>query len=271
MSIQSEFIQKIKDKAIEGWSIGKILPSLTIAQAILESDCGRSPLAVRSNNLFGIKASKDWTGKSVVHNTAEYANGTDEYRINASFRAYDSWEESIDDHSRFFHTPAWREVNYAKVIGETDYKKACKAIQDAGYATSNKYTKQLIDIIERYNLTEFDKGISVSSTDKPKVEIDDKAIEPKLKDWEFDLLVYSNEYDEVAAKMITKNTFIPCMSYLDYSQTKLKYQKVLHIGGFRHGEVPKGMQVLAGIDRDHTIDLCQEFYKEYKQKMKGAV
>lgn len=59
-----EFIEKIKDDAISGWNTHEILPSLTIAQAILESDSGNSELAVNANAIFGIKAHTD--RKSVV-------------------------------------------------------------------------------------------------------------------------------------------------------------------------------------------------------------
>lgn len=156
MTEQDIFIDKVKDGAIAGWYEGKILPSVTIAQACLESGWGKSELATKAYNLFGIKASKDWTGESYTVKTAEYDSNGKKYYINAAFRKYRSWQDSIVDHARFFHTPAWREDNYKNVIGEVDYRKACKSLQSAGYATSQEYASQLIGLIEMYKLDKYD-------------------------------------------------------------------------------------------------------------------
>ena len=156
MTEQDIFIDKVKDGAIAGWHEGKILPSVTIAQAILESGWGTSELATKANNLFGIKASKDWTGESYTVKTAEYDKNNNKYFINAPFRKYRNWQCSLVDHARFFHTPAWREDNYKAVIGEVDYRKACKSLQSAGYATSQEYASQLIGLIEMYKLDKYD-------------------------------------------------------------------------------------------------------------------
>ena len=69
---QDIFIEKVKGGAITGWHEGKILPSVTIAQACLESGWGTSELATKANNLFGIKAKSDWKGESYTVRTAEY-------------------------------------------------------------------------------------------------------------------------------------------------------------------------------------------------------
>lgn len=150
------FINNIKDGAIDGWKQYQILPSLTIAQAILESGWGLSELAQKSNNLFGIKAGSDWKGDSVPHETKEWQNGT-YITTTARFRKYSSINESVLDHARFFHTPAWRELRYAHVIGETDYKKACYEVKKAGYATDIGYPVKLIKLIEEYKLYQYDE------------------------------------------------------------------------------------------------------------------
>lgn len=159
---QDIFIEIVKDGAIAGWYAGKILPSVTIAQACLESGWGTSELATKANNLFGIKASKDWTGESYTVKTAEYDSNGKKYYINAAFRKYRSWQDSIVDHARFFHTPAWREDNYRAVIGEVDYRKACKSLQSAGYATSKIYADQLMGLIEMHKLYKYDDVIKES-------------------------------------------------------------------------------------------------------------
>ena len=73
---QKEFIMKIKDYAIDNYKKHKILPSLTISQAILESGFGESTLSKKANNLFGIKAYSDWNGDVYSINTREYINGS---------------------------------------------------------------------------------------------------------------------------------------------------------------------------------------------------
>ena len=108
---QDIFIEKVKDGAIAGWYAGKILPSVTIAQACLESGWGTSELATKANNLFGIKAKDDWKGESYTVRTAEYDENNKKFYINAPFRKYGSWKESLIDHAKFFHEE-WREAHY---------------------------------------------------------------------------------------------------------------------------------------------------------------
>lgn len=129
-----------------------ILASLTIAQAILESGWGTSELATKANALFGIKADARWSGKAYSKDTKECYDGATYTTINALFRAYDSWAESVADHSAFLLA----NKRYAAVVGERDYKAACKAIKAAGYATDPGYPQKLIGLIEKYGLTVYD-------------------------------------------------------------------------------------------------------------------
>lgn len=163
-----EFIDKIKNGAIEGWKIGKILPSVSIAQGILESGWGKSELAINGNNLFGIKASDGWNGATYTIRTAEYDKNNNKFYINAAFRKYNSWDESVKDHALFFHNPPWRESHYSTVIGETDYRKACHALQKCGYATSHIYANQLIGLIEMYHLDKYDEVAKIVSVSQKK-------------------------------------------------------------------------------------------------------
>lgn len=153
---KDKFISVIAPGAIKGWKQKGILPSLSIAQAILESGWGTSQLTKDACNLFGIKASDDWQGKTLTVPTKEWVSG--QYvTVQAAFRAYDSWVDSVADHVRFFTSTVWRRARYAAVIGESDYRKACKAIQAAGYATAPDYADKLIRLIEQHNLTQYDK------------------------------------------------------------------------------------------------------------------
>lgn len=148
---QAQFINKIGPLARKEEERTGILASLTIAQAILESGWGKSGLTVKGNALFGIKAGSNWSGKVYNAKTQECYDGVSFTEITAAFRAYDSWEESIKDHSRLL-TDLKR---YEKVVGEKDYKKACREIQAAGYATDPNYANKLIRIIEKNNLNRF--------------------------------------------------------------------------------------------------------------------
>lgn len=154
---QSDFIDMIVEN-IKGKQL-RILPSITIAQAILESGWGKSELAKNAHNLFGIKASKDWAGKTYAKKTKEQKPTGEIYEIVADFRAYDSYADSIVDHDKFFVSTPWREKNYAAVLNAKEYKTQAKALQSCGYATALDYGKQLIGLIERLGLQQYDKGV----------------------------------------------------------------------------------------------------------------
>ncbi|MBF2654174.1 GW domain-containing glycosaminoglycan-binding protein [Listeria seeligeri] len=144
-SQQQAFIDEILPAAQEGLRDEKLLTSVTLAQAILESNWGESGLSKKSNNLFGIKG--DYKGKSVSMATMEAAGPT-----TANFRVYPSWKESIEDHTDLITN----NERYKGAVGETDYRKALQAIKDGGYATDPGYVDKLATIIERYNLTQYD-------------------------------------------------------------------------------------------------------------------
>jgi flagellum-specific peptidoglycan hydrolase FlgJ len=149
---QQDFIAQVGAFAAADMSGSGILASLTVAQAVLESGWGKSALALKANSLFGIKAGADWKGRVFNSKTQECYDGVNFIEVDAAFRAYDSWEQSIADHSAFLTG----KMRYAAVVGETDYKTACAAIKAAGYATDPAYAEKLISIIETYDLTAFD-------------------------------------------------------------------------------------------------------------------
>lgn len=157
-----KFIESVSKTAVKDWLERKImLPSVVIAQAILESGWGKSELAVNAYALFGIKKN-GWTGKTYIKSATEQrADGT-YYEVDATeWRAYDSWDESIIDHNNYIAT---RELSngtlrYKKIIGNTDYKDVCKLLKECGYATSITYPDKLIDLINKHNLTQYDKEV----------------------------------------------------------------------------------------------------------------
>ena len=168
---QRHFLSAIKQGAMDGAKEG-ILPSITAAQAILESGWGSSELAkAPNNNLFGIKDSEDWHGEIVTVPTQEYLNG-DYITVNAAFRKYASWNDSVVDHAKFFTSTEWRKDNYRKVVNETDYRIAAQELKNAGYATDPTYPGKLIRLIEAYKLYEWDAmcNNSISTVENEGVE-----------------------------------------------------------------------------------------------------
>lgn len=99
---QSNFLNSIRQGSFTTFYKYKILPSITAAQAILESDWGRSQLAKECKNLFGIKADNSWKGKKKVYQTKEYDKNGNILTIMAYFRKYKSYEDSLNDHGEFF-------------------------------------------------------------------------------------------------------------------------------------------------------------------------
>ena len=155
--INNDFIESIKDEALKNYKDYGILPSVTISQAIIESDWGNSTLASEYKNLFGIKADESWKGDKVNFKT----NENYEDIIYSDFRAYDSIEESVKDHGKFlFENSRYRENG---LFDSKDYKNQAKALEKAGYATVKNekgeliYSQILIEVIESNNLYVYDK------------------------------------------------------------------------------------------------------------------
>lgn len=149
----TEFLAKLGPMAREDRKKTKILASLTIAQAILESAWGDSGLTKNANNLFGIKGK--YNGQGYLCKTFEYDAKGNRYETTAEFKKYPSWQESVNDHSALF----LRLPRYANLIGCTDYRQACENVQADGYATAPNYAGSLIKLIEQYQLYEYDKDV----------------------------------------------------------------------------------------------------------------
>lgn len=152
---QQQFIQSIANDAQDLQKEEKILTSVTLAQAILESNWGKSGLSTSANNLFGIKGS--YEGSSVSMGTQEFSSEK-AYHTQADFRKYPDKKASLVDHAQLFVNGVSGNANlYSAVIGETNYKEAAYAIQEAGYATDPAYAEKLISTIENYNLDQYDQ------------------------------------------------------------------------------------------------------------------
>jgi len=133
----------------------EILPSVIIAQAILESNYGKSELAITANNLFGIKGR--YHGKSIKMPTVEYQNNKN-YTTEAEFRAYPDWKSALEDHRQLLlKGTSWNEHQYEEVLTASTYQEAAYALKNSNYSTDPLYPEKLIAIIEQYNLGKYDK------------------------------------------------------------------------------------------------------------------
>jgi LysM repeat protein len=143
---RSEYIALYKDDAVRDMQKTGVPASITMAQALLESDDGNSTLATEANNHFGIKCS-NWTGNTFIK---------DDDTKDECFRKYNSVLESYDDHSNFLKT----RPRYAALfqLSLTDYKGWANEMKRAGYATNPQYAERLIKIIEDNNLAVLDTG-----------------------------------------------------------------------------------------------------------------
>lgn len=150
---RAEFIRKLAPYAIADMCITKVPASLTIAQGCLESADGNSGLAVQANNLFGIKGIGP--AGSVTMPTQEYSGGK-WITVNAKFRKYNDWGESVADHSALLmNGVSWDRNKYKKVLG-SDGRTAAHEIAAAGYATDPNYASKLIGIMDAWNLYQYD-------------------------------------------------------------------------------------------------------------------
>ena len=150
-----QFIERLVPHAQELQDGYGVLPSIILGQAILESNWGKSTLASKYNNLFGIKAYGDQ--KKVSLETKEFVN-EEWITIQGDFKVYDSWEQSMDDHTQLFVQGVdWNPALYEKVITATNYQEAAQAVQEAGYATDPGYAQKIIQVIETYQLNQYDR------------------------------------------------------------------------------------------------------------------
>ena len=169
--IYRQYIEKYKDIAIDQMQRWKVPASITLAQGLLESAAGRSRLAKEGNNHFGIKC-HNWKGGTIY---------SDDEKANECFRRYRSAKESFEDHSVFLANG--QRYRFLFDLKLTDYKGWAKGLKKAGYASNPVYAQSLIDLIERYQLYQYDKKSSGRIHSKP---VNDQPLHP--------IFVYNKNY-----------------------------------------------------------------------------
>ena len=159
---QEQYIEWLAPRVVLDSLNRNLLPSPRIAQGCFEPAYGTSELAVKANNLFGVKVNDQWEGKFYNKVSGECYNGKD-YEAKASdFQAYDSWEDSIYWQGWYLEnrcmTPKYHPElkHYAELIGNRDYKDCARILHEKKYGTSPEYAKRVITYIEKHNLTQYD-------------------------------------------------------------------------------------------------------------------
>jgi len=150
---RQNYIKNYKDLAINEMKRSGIPASITLAQAMLESNNGNSTLARKANNHFGVKCHSDWKGGTIYH---------DDDKRGECFRRYKTVYESYIDHSDFIVNG--RRYSFLFDLEPTDYKAWARGLQRAGYATSRTYAHLLIKIIEDNQLYVYDRGGTLNFT-----------------------------------------------------------------------------------------------------------
>lgn len=255
-----DYIEKYKDVAIREMEEYRIPASITLAQGLLESGAGSSELALKANNHFGIKCQKNWTGETVYH---------DDDAKGECFRKYTEVLESYEDHSKFLKAGQ----RYASLfeLASTDYKGWARGLKKAGYATLPTYADRLIDIIELYELTQYDKLVlkGQESTPPPVMQakpaeaksapIAKPAAKPKRSFW--DKLFHKNEMpDLVKDSLLAKKQKV----FKDSSS-------IAELTAFRSHEIKKinGVKYVVALSGDTYESIAEEFEMFEKELLKA--
>ncbi len=140
-----DYIERFKTIAIKEMNSYGIPASITLAQGLLESGNGNSSLARDANNHFGIKCTAEWKGKTILK---------DDDQKDDCFRVYATPEESFRDHSEFL-----KRKRYAALfeLDKNDYRGWASGLKEAGYATNPRYAELLITLVDRYDLSKYDR------------------------------------------------------------------------------------------------------------------
>ncbi|MDR3191244.1 MAG: glycoside hydrolase family 73 protein [Lactobacillaceae bacterium] len=150
-----QFIERLAPQAQKLQTQYGVRASISLAQAALESNWGRSELAYKYNNFYGVKASQGMP--SVILPTKEFIDGK-WVTIDGPFRKYTDWQESMTDHALVLvNGTSENHARYQGVFTATNPEAAAKALVAGGYATDPQYAEKIINLIHEYKLTQYDQ------------------------------------------------------------------------------------------------------------------
>jgi mannosyl-glycoprotein endo-beta-N-acetylglucosaminidase len=147
------FIETYSLTAVNTMHRAGIPASITLGQAILESNWGQGETAVNANNFFCIKCNNGWEGDTFL--------AWDDEKEKSCFRSYGDIAGSFSDHSDFLSDNA----RYSRLFQYevTDYSRWANGLEECGYATDTQYAGKLIRLIETYGLFIFDYAVPTAS------------------------------------------------------------------------------------------------------------
>ena len=171
---KQEYVETYKDFAVREMKRMGVPAAIKLAQGILETENGNSPLVKKSNNHFGIKCKSSWSAEGVSH---------DDDAPGECFRTYKDAEGSFRDHSNYLRG----NERYAFLfrLDPRDYKGWAYGLKKAGYATNPRYPEMLIKHIEENNLQQYTmmavNEVPFFDASKYKSDPEDKAFAAILK------------------------------------------------------------------------------------------
>ncbi|MEL6925732.1 MAG: glucosaminidase domain-containing protein, partial [Bacteroidota bacterium] len=145
---QEAYIRRFAKVAQQEMKKFGIPASIKLAQGLLESNAGKSPLATKNNNHFGIKCFSRKCQKG-------HCSNFDDDSHKDFFRVYQNSWESYRAHSRFLTKGARYQSLFR--LSPNDHRAWATGLQRAGYATDPQYATKLLELIERYDLTIYDR------------------------------------------------------------------------------------------------------------------
>ncbi|HRI32372.1 MAG TPA: glucosaminidase domain-containing protein, partial [Saprospiraceae bacterium] len=135
ITVQERYMEQYKYMAISEMNRSGIPASIKLAQGILESQAGRSELAVNANNHFGIKCKSNWSGETYQYKDDDLDENGE--LIHSCFRMYGSGEQSYIDHTDFIlNRPRYKSLFS---LPKNDYKAWAMGLKKCGYATDPNY------------------------------------------------------------------------------------------------------------------------------------
>lgn len=284
---EKQFVEMIGPLATKDMKQLGILASITAAQACLESGYGSTDLAKKANNLFGMKQTLSgniwtsvWDGKSTyAKQTAEQDKNGNEYYVWAHFRKYPDIRTSIRDHSLYLtQAKNGSKLRYTGLAGCKDYKWAAQLIKNGGYATDVKYVSKICSLIERWNLTQYDKEIEIMTLKRNTQYVSNNNTKSGTMTPKYIVIHNTDNYNAGAnalahAKAQYQGNFadMSCHWYVDDSGTV--YQATPHNKGAWHVGRNYGGRLFGTASNNNTvgIEMCVQKGYNYEKAFQNTV
>ena len=237
-SAQQVYIKQYQALAMEHMRLHRIPASITLAQGLLESAAGTSPLALKGNNHFGIKCGMGWKGDS-MH--------VDDDRLMDCFRVYAHPDSSFEDRVRFLGKARYRFLFDSLAV--TDYRGWALGLKKAGYATDTAYPPRLIGLIERLTLHRLDTlALAVpKATEEERVPVSDSplySVEAEKQGW----IIVTRPGDSPLS--VAERTGLPLVKLQAYNnlrrdENRFEPGRVLIINRYRYERELKSQKALS--------------------------